>query len=432
MEEVYNLVSIDIIEKAVSGDTDAFSEIYRAYYNKVYFIATHFFRDEQVASDVLQEVFIKVYKKLRNLNDPKYFHAWIQRIVYNECLNYARKEKKYTTLEDGYAVDNFEDVKQDDISTIIENKQVMNAIMDSLNSMSIPLKSVGILRYYEELPLEEISKILNIPRGTVSSRLNKIKKTLRVDLQKQGISPKSYSVLLLSPGVLEQAYRLLSELCSEGASVNSDILQKILGGGTLFGMAFKTKVVVATAAAVCFTGAAYIHSRPSEPVGGGVLAPPVIQQPAIAEMSKITGVHFNQEWTNQVVEIEVDTSNTNYDRLLIDGVQTTQVAQNGTYTIQLEKDGKVIDAFEITVSNIDVESPTGYHTNEEFLYTLYLGDNASQINYATIELYRNGVLSNDYTYDIEANIIQIYSPLDVHDLFYVYDYAGNRLEIEIG
>lgn len=437
-EKVYSLVSIETIEKAKKKDTDAFTEIYKAYYSKIYFISKHFFKDDHIAYDIVQEVFIKVYNKLNGLNDSKFFHAWIQRVAYNECLNLARKEKKYIILDDDNTFDDFKDEKQADVSKIIEDKRIMSAIMDSLDGMSIPLKSVGVLRYYEGLPLDEISVVLEIPRGTVSSRLNKIKKALKSDLQRQGISPKNYGVLLFTPGVLHSAYNTLNDICTKGIKEDPELLQKIIGGtAAATGIALKTKLAIGAAVAVALIGGYGIINNNAPKEKEIIEVTPAIAPEEEKEVEKkedlatITNVSFDNTWTNQNVSVDVQTSNDNYDHILIDGVQTTEVSENGTYIAQLQKDDKIIDEYEFTITNIDRDSPDGYSTKEEFQFTLHLYDDLSNINPQTIVHYRNGNVSHEYYFDETTNTISIYSPLGVHDLFYIYDYAGNELQVEI-
>ena len=89
------------IIKAQNGDTEAFSEIYRAYYKKVYFIAHQYFRDEEMAKDIVQETFILVHKKINQLREPKTFPAWLRKVTYSLCVNQSRKKQRIVDLGEG-------------------------------------------------------------------------------------------------------------------------------------------------------------------------------------------------------------------------------------------------------------------------------------------------------------------------------------------
>ncbi|MFV0394618.1 MAG: RNA polymerase sigma factor [Coprobacillaceae bacterium] len=204
------MVPENIIIRAQGGDKEAFTIIYKSYYNKVFFTAMHFFNDKEVAHDVVQEVFIRVYRKVNSLNEPKAFHSWIQRITYNECLNRTRKKTNIIDLGDDMDIDDFSDEETLDPSDALEQQRMKEVVITSLETMSIPLKSVGLLRFNEELKIDEIADILDIPKGTVNSRINKIKRILKTDLESQGISPLHYSAGIISPMMLKEAYTILS------------------------------------------------------------------------------------------------------------------------------------------------------------------------------------------------------------------------------
>ena len=429
-EKVYSLVSIETIEKAKQGDTESFTQIYKEYHNKIYFIAKYFCKDDNIAYDILQETFVKVYRKISTLDDAKYFHAWIQKVAYHECLNHDRKMKKYVFLGEENDFDDFQDEKQQDISEIIENNRVMEEIMKSLESMSLPLKSVGILRYHEGLAVNEIAEVLEVPRGTVCSRLNRVKQLLRNDLKKQGVSPKNYAVIVLSPGVLHYAYSVLSNKYTENLQLNIDILNKVLkNGGFLSGIAMNIKFALSAVTVITVTvgaGALYNY-QPNELEKP---APITIEKPAIAEeKGKIKDISYDKNWTRNDIVLDVTTTNDNYDHIEINNIESLSINDNGEYLIQLVKDEEVIDEQTLSISNIDRKSPNGYCEKNGDIFKLYLYDDLSNINPEQVYLYRDGVLSNEYSFNQSSNELIVNSPQGVSDLFYIYDYAGNELKI---
>lgn len=162
----------------------------------------------------------------------------------------------------------------------------------------------------------------------------------------------------------------------------------------------------------------------------------VIEQPEVAEVetssispAQITTINYSQERTNESIGIEVVTSNEEFDAILIDGVLTNQIDNNGTYQVQLQRDGEFIDSRELIITNIDRNSPqmTSEHDGNNF--TIHLSADISGINPETITFLREGVQSNEYQYDAANQIIKVQTKKEYSDIFYVYDYAGNELRL---
>lgn len=136
-------VSEDIILKAISGDTEAFTLIYKSYYQRVYFIGIQYFRNEETAKDIVQEVFIKVHKQIHTLNSPKAFNSWLHVLAYRVCVSYDRKKIRFIQLDEGKFVEDFVDDKAIGISDQVENNRIQQIVVNTLDSMSLPLKEVG-------------------------------------------------------------------------------------------------------------------------------------------------------------------------------------------------------------------------------------------------------------------------------------------------
>ncbi|MDQ0361648.1 RNA polymerase sigma factor [Breznakia pachnodae] len=431
-------ITEDTVRRAQGGDTEAFSSIYKAYYNKIYFIAMQYFHNEEMAKDVVQEVFIRVHKKLKDLREPKTFNTWIQKVTYTICLNQNRRKMKIVDLGSEMTVEDFGDQKH--VSTLdkMEDDRVNKIIMNSLENMSTPLRSVGMLRFYDGMQLKEIAEILNIPRGTVNSRIDKIKKVLRSDLQNNGISPKNYGIALLTPAMIHHAYEMLSEVYVV-QSIPSETAIRALSVTAAAGKAtslLSYKVIAGVAVCASVVGVTVLNYSPpkeEEPIVAVEPQPVVQEQPVVEpeiETAKIEDTVFSQYWTNQPVNLEISTTNEEYDQILVNGVETTTILANGTYTVQLAKEGTIIDEKEVTIMNIDTQSPTGTFEHKGDYYILYLYDDLSQINPESIQFYRDGVQSYDYQFNVGNNTLTVPDHYTL-DTFKISDYAGNTLDIQV-
>lgn len=162
-------------------DADAFESLFHRYKNLVYRVAYLILEEKDEAEDALQEVFLQVYRSYHTYNPTKgAFTTWLYRITVNHCLKRRRKQK-------------FSPVHLDDLFSLFPSPpQSMNAVSadeeevrQAVARLNDPFRVVLILRYFSELSYDEISRILEIPIGTVKSRLARAIKALQRELQKE-------------------------------------------------------------------------------------------------------------------------------------------------------------------------------------------------------------------------------------------------------
>lgn len=135
------------------------------------------------AEDILQEVFISVYKNLQGFDQTLKFSSWIYRITHNKTISHVRKIKtkpKTIDLEDGDIFDVIANSKDMDIE--VHSKMEKERVISAIEEMDIKYKSVLILRFVEEKEYSEISDILKIPVNTVGTNINRAKKILKEKL----------------------------------------------------------------------------------------------------------------------------------------------------------------------------------------------------------------------------------------------------------
>jgi RNA polymerase sigma-70 factor, ECF subfamily len=156
------------VELAKKGDKDAFKRLIDKYKFSLYIVARGFLKQKVDIEDALQETIIKSYKGIVNLRKNEFFKTWIIRIMINECTKILQKKKSLIYLEDAAIT---EDEDRNEVSQM--------EIMDVINSLDEDLRIVTLLFYYEDLPQKEIAQVLNIPSGTVRSRLFRAKERLR-------------------------------------------------------------------------------------------------------------------------------------------------------------------------------------------------------------------------------------------------------------
>ncbi len=154
-------------------DRDKFIKGIKANRNQMYVIALSILKNPEDAEDIVQQALLTAYEKLYTLKDDDKFRSWMMRIVVNEAKMYIRKNSSIVYMEDMETV--VEHVKDDRSS----EKDVWDLVL----SLKKELSTVVILYYAQGYRVNEISKIMRIPSGTVKSRLSKARALLKKRLE---------------------------------------------------------------------------------------------------------------------------------------------------------------------------------------------------------------------------------------------------------
>lgn len=178
---------MQIINRAQSGDREAFAFLFEQYKNLVYKTAYLMLGEPLEAEDALQEVFVQVYRSVSGFDPRKAaFTTWLYRVTINHCLNRRRQQRSFLLpLEEFSSV-----LKTDFPGVQLAEEQVLQQAVSELTEKQ---RAVVILRYYWDLPYAEIAQVLDLPLGTVKSRLDLALKALRKVIEKQESGKDSVS-----------------------------------------------------------------------------------------------------------------------------------------------------------------------------------------------------------------------------------------------
>lgn len=152
-----------LVERARRGDDRAFAMLVRSHERSMYAAAYGIMRSEWDASDATQEAFAQAYAEIRRLRDSDKFHAWLSRILVNRCYAALRKRGKVVAMPD---------VPEPEAFTYVGREEGLD-LMRAVQALDTDHRTVVVLRYFRDLKLDEIAKVLGCPVGTVKSRLNR-------------------------------------------------------------------------------------------------------------------------------------------------------------------------------------------------------------------------------------------------------------------
>lgn len=176
----------DLIEKWQSGDMSAFEALFQQYQGLVFKTAYLMTGNKEEAEDVLQEVFVTVWKSRHTFNPAKgKLTTWLYRITVNQCVSNHRKKQAPTFSLEKARMDGFDLVETRNSGLpeeLTQSRLEYERLIKAINSLNSKHRPVLVLRYFNDLSYDEIAQVLGIPLGTVKSRINQAVKSLRQQL----------------------------------------------------------------------------------------------------------------------------------------------------------------------------------------------------------------------------------------------------------
>lgn len=170
---------MSIITQIKKGDQQAFEELIEEYKLPIYKTAKAILKDEDDVCDAIQDTCLSIYRNINSVKNEKYFKTWVIRITINKCYDIIEKckmnDKKISMMQSNIL----------ETHVTFDNSVIMKTDLEkTLELLEEDLKIVTVLYYYNDLSISEISDILNIPKGTVKSRIFRAREKLYQILNK--------------------------------------------------------------------------------------------------------------------------------------------------------------------------------------------------------------------------------------------------------
>lgn len=166
------------IERFLSGDTSAFEELYHRYQPYVYNVVHGIVQNPEDARDVTQEVFLQVYDALSRFRGGSAFSTWLYRIAVNAAITHVRREKRHPCVPLD-ALREFRAGSEADPEYQTARAETQEAVQQMLAQLPEQHRAVLVLRYFQELSLEEMAQVLNCSVAAVKVRLHRARHSFR-------------------------------------------------------------------------------------------------------------------------------------------------------------------------------------------------------------------------------------------------------------
>lgn len=186
----------EMIDAARLGDEYAFALLIDQYQATAQRLAQHILRTEEAAADAVQDALIKVHRALPRFHDGN-FRSWLLRIVTNTCYDHLRSQKRRAavsldeiTEQMGSDLPIVDESIEDDPESIVLQREGMSILLDAIEELPEWHRSVVVLVDVKGYDYQEAADYLELPLGTVKSRLSRARSTLRDRLLESGYIPQ--------------------------------------------------------------------------------------------------------------------------------------------------------------------------------------------------------------------------------------------------
>jgi RNA polymerase sigma-70 factor (ECF subfamily) len=187
----------ECVRRARRGDHEAFRALVERYQGRAYRLALRILRNEEAARDAVQEAFLKAYTSLARFEERSSFYTWFYRLVMNQSIDMRRRERaaQRVAWDEGRPIERAalepaagaEPSAAPDASDSLERKEVRERVGAAIEALPPAARETLLLREVDGLSYAEIAKVLEIPRGTVMSRLHYARRRVQEALRRTGV-----------------------------------------------------------------------------------------------------------------------------------------------------------------------------------------------------------------------------------------------------
>ena len=180
IQKIKELTDEELVAWIRDRDKEMYQELMRRYQDRALRYAWSIIKDRDRANDIVQKAFIRAFINLKSFNLKKKFSNWFFRIVHNQAINHIKKHRK----EISFAGDEpwSQNIKSTDepMEILLQNKESSLFIKQCLSDLPLNYRMPLELFYFEEKSYTDIGEILRLPMDTVSTRINRAKKMLKI------------------------------------------------------------------------------------------------------------------------------------------------------------------------------------------------------------------------------------------------------------
>lgn len=414
----------EAVRVAKEGKEEGFNFLYQQTYQKSYYVALKYMKQEEAALDVLQDAYIKAFSSLEQLQDAEKFAGWFSRIVATKALDELKKRKVvlFSQLQTGDGEISMEELLVDERTDNqpelnLDKAETSRLVQEIIATLSDEQRMCIMMFYIEEMSVKEIAKILDVSENTVKSRLKYGRKNIEekvLELEKKGtklygIAPLPFFLyLLLRDSVSAQTTQIpLSSILKED-SVSVKVGKRIALKATEVTIK-KAVIGIVAGVAVCGGAAALIYSaiqnnvNVQETVNEAQMEE---QQEEELETEKSLQTENSEEETQKVEAQETEPASEKWQEAYTNFANGLQADGNGYAVLDVAGSDMPIlvvmpDVFNQTIDSTGWEQ-WGFESEEAFINAM----NPIKLITEDSCIYKGGWFLELYFYDTETDEVK--------------------------
>ncbi len=168
-----------LVKKAIKGDKKAWFALIKRYEQSIYQYGIRMTGNTHDAADLMQDIFISVFKSLPNYRGEGSFKGWLFKIAHFRCMEFYRRKRPQQPLDECPEQESGEDAPETEMLSDESSKQVLNA----MHRLPVTQKAVVELKFFHHFTFDEIAQQLGLSSNTVKSRLYSALNKLKLDLE---------------------------------------------------------------------------------------------------------------------------------------------------------------------------------------------------------------------------------------------------------
>ena len=186
---------VDLVQRTLAGSQEAFRDLVVRYQRPVLSLIRRMVKDQAIAEELAQEVFLKAFRALASYDQRRKFSNWLFKIAHNSAIDLLRRRRlptvplETTERDEPDLVAVVADSSVQDPESRAQNRDLAKAIEAAIGSLKPLYREVVVLRYQQGLAYEEITEVTGLPLGTVKTHLFRARKAMAQYLEQQGWRP---------------------------------------------------------------------------------------------------------------------------------------------------------------------------------------------------------------------------------------------------
>lgn len=364
------------------GEEDAMARMYETFREDFYyFILKTVNNDRELAEDLTQDTFVEILEKIHALEEPAAFVTWAKQIAYHKCTDHFKKRRELLLdeNEDGSSVFDIQEEENAEFipDEALDNKELKQTIMNMINELPEDQRAALVLRYFNEVSVKEIAQIQSVSEGTVKSRLNYARKSIKQAVEayekKNGVKLHCVGVLPLLLWLFRE-YRVANKLSmAAGTATQSFVLAEesatvagVVASGAATAASTATTTAATTAVSVAAKTAAGIGIKAvatalSTKIIAGVVAVAVVAGGIAAGVSVAQENKVPEQPTPETAIVHtVEETETTEEVIAEETVEVTKVteATETTEPTEVTETAEITEATEFAKEPVETTKPT--------------------------------------------------------------------------